>query len=260
MWRVPHQRYVGYLLAVYGHKKLQTYLENNRLVSPTGGYRTYLITKYPPLVANTDLYNEKHDLHLMISRHPDTVRAREILSSRERVYVEQCLLSGLDVASTSSVVAQKASIDVPESAIEMYAHYFWDVAFLTTDEWEEYLTQYGEMFESPLDSGYWAALSGSESLANYYGIPFELKAADAFTDLFNFAYANIMRLRRRLDLSPKEIRAVESLTKIMVQAEAARTKEEATLVRVLKALEKFQLKGKEEGFRELDEIQKEFSS
>ena len=67
-----------------------------------------------------------------------------------------------------------------------------------------------------------------------------------------------MRYRRRLDLTPREVRAIESLTKIMVQAESARTAEESVLIRVLRALEKFALEGKEEGFRELDAIQKEF--
>lgn len=259
MWRLPHERYAGYLLALYGIRKLPQYLDNNRLPAPTGAYRTYLIQKYPPLATHRALYNEKHDLYPLISRAPDAVEAKSLLSSRARIYVEQCLLSGMDVASVSSIVRQKTNIDVPELVVEMFAHFFWDVALLTMDEWQSYLQENFIQDSRDIDSGYLAALGGGESLANYYGLPFEMKAKDAFTDLFNFAYANIMRKRRQLDLTPKEIRAIESLTKIMVQAEAARTAEESVLVRVLKALEKFQLKGRKEGFAELDQIKKEFS-
>jgi len=271
MIRLPHERFMGYIIARYGVSQLGSYITNNGLQAPDADYRRHLTQLYPSTIKSQyEDYGTKFGL-LSIFKDTNEVReAKRILSSSDRPFIEQLLLAGVDSVSVHAAVRSERGRTINPASIDEFKYYFWDTSILTRPELIAFLRRHflsieqeSSKFENalenndnapPPDNGYWAALDGKESLFNFLGLPFDVKSGEAFQEVFNLAYVNLLRLRRDLSTDRTKALTANAWMQVMRSAHEARESNQALILRVVEALKTFLLKGHASGFEQLDRI------
>ena len=199
--------------------------------------------KYPPATPGKfEDYDRDLGITGLLLDEPAATEALYLLSHPVRKRLEPLLLADCDLETVALVCAKVAHKNLSKPVIGRYRQYFWDTRLLTRDEIRQFLLIQSE-YLGQRDDSYFAAMDGKESLMSFWGVPFDLKAPDAFREIMTMAFVNLKRIQKITNPTRTDALAAESWMRIMVQAHTARSSNETVLVKIVRALERFLLEG-----------------
>jgi len=238
--RVPHQKYVAYLLSrgAVGtdvNELLQQgnlpALEDEELLVLRRKH-TYIAPPDIPVQAR------KAGVYFLFDRTPAVKEALGTLHAPYRHMLEVLLTGRVATWDMVSIINDRYGMTPTDDGIKAYANYFWDLQGFTSDAFFAYSERYKTVKAEQRDL--WVAWEqGPATAMSRMGRTGNIDSARAMEDIFESAYINYMSVAREDPLCDDVSKGAVRWAKILFDAHGIRSAEGMNLGMIMAAIERF---------------------
>ncbi len=264
--RHPAENFIKYIIIRHGAGVSDAVVERELsrygfLPPAEGTYLGFLRQELDPPPDGFDFGNKLHrpsmqylrdnQVYELFFRNAAVEEAFENLSHPyRRTVVEQALLSRLDLKLAARKLNAKNGWFLTTEGLKAHRHFFWNVSFLTFDEWGRYL--YGR---SSMYANYMTMLRAPPELALFHlRVGAQIESKMMITRAQEIAYHTLEEVAIQPGADAAKVKAIGVLTKSLTDCHAALTTSDMALETVLKQFERFRMEHTEKAAVKIHEL------
>ena len=267
----PSYYYIKYLIVGLPNnndKEITAVLNSFGMAKPTPEIIDRARAEVGDIPSSLELWNQKHvktrkwlkaqKIHSMVFDTDglfSTIEEKVFKRPRDREAIEKMIISGMKDGEISFRL-RSISIHIPDDAIYMYRHYFWNNDIMGMSHWLQYFQKDDTLRVKQLRESYSIAMkAGPEAAILRMGLKQQLDSKKILVEVQRELYNTFLETKS-LPLSDKKVTMLTDLARGLSKVDERVQAGDSALLETLKKFEKFKIISPQDTVKALNAIAK----